>query len=453
MGSRCGFVSPSSLRLPDYPHGVEDLCTVTHKVVEPPELTADQAERLERFCKDSADALAVEVDPGEEEDEEAADAAFQGPGNMSHELKCRVCKQKVTLASKFLLVWPGGPGDTRRIGEVALGGALQGVCQGCANVPDFDRQQKSCWRRYSACVKNKARRTTRGLTIATVRKELANEYPGMRYQEINTKCAERLATMCMAFMVSFLQDPGFAAMSRAVYNEFKQSAILGVHDLSHAGRAHDQASWARFEAGASSDYLTQLSSCCLVAYMCRKCLFYGSNALWITHRAKYWFRCPRCYEHYKMGTESSELHSGRRVCALFNPLRRSWWAFPASFGDADAAAWIRNQCVAYLRAQTPAAKGAASTVAGAAGSLGRLSAALERLGQPSLFQNFPFSEAGATDRGLAGNWKWQHLTHGGVWGKHLTDEEAATPIFTEWSYLIELVGGVCLSGQAIAARL
>jgi hypothetical protein len=445
-----------ALRLPDYPHGVEDVAHVRHELARH-DFSAETLQKLQCYqdMLKGDDELGRADAEGEEVveplDDDELDEKFEMPTEVKHKLLCNCCKEELQ-ASEMLLQWPGGPRDDRRASEAKQGGKLIGVCLSCSDTPadDFKKLAKLSWRKFTGASKRKAELSQRGVTLRNLRKKLNEDFPGIKHRELNDLVAQRLVSMVIAFTASFLQDNSLAKMTLEGIQRYRSSTLRSLHDISDAGADYDADSWQWFEQGGNSDYLTQLSSCVLVSYLCRSCLWFGCNALWIPHRAKGWFRCPLCFDQYRMGTDAG--HAGRRVVGLFNPLAQSWTSFAASFGDSDTAAWIRSQALAYLRSQSPEARGVASTLPGAAGSLGRLSAALERLGQPALFSHFPFSKAGADERQLQWNWRYDHL-HAGVWGKKLTPAEASAPIFTEWAYLIELLGQVCLSGHSMAARM
>ena len=455
----CNFNRPM-LSLPDYPHGIDDMIGMVHTHAPLPSFSEDVMAKLKQFSDAAAADLAESMKdplPNEDVDEEKLDRDFEMPPqqSMKRELCCMTCKKVLEVASMMMLVWPGGPRDDRRASEASYGGRLNGTCKSCSGMghDEFVKFSKMSWRKYTGAHKRKSE--SRVVTIRNLRRLLMDEFPQLRYHEVNDMSARRLAELCVSFAAAILNDQGLRQYSADAYMKYKASVVRGAHDLSEAGKQADEDSWVlnKFTCGASSDYLTQLTNCVLVSYLCRHCLYYGCNAMWVAHKKRFWFRCPRCLEQYRCGTDSVDLHDGRRVLAMYNPLLKVWSSFPASFGDSDAAAWIRNQAAAFCKSRMdPTSMGAAGTAAGCASSLGRLSVALQKMGQPQLFSRQPFNSRAAVDRGLEVNWRWDHCLEG-TWGSVLSDQEARVAVFTEWGLLIELVGQVLVSGVSVASRL
>ena len=394
----------------------------------------------EEVCK----RIYEEIDGGAEGDGTPMEVDENEPDEAGHPMKCTTCKKVVRLRSEYLLQFPGkGFNETL---AANWGGASCGLCQECSGMPAerFKTEAKKRWKKFTGATR---RRSVRDVSFVNLKAEIMRENPGADSQLIRVQVLQMLRSLAVCFTAAFLNDPECRSAAGAAYQHYLDRITKAAVDSTYSAA---DAVWARFSTGGDASYLTLLTHNALCSFVCRSrtCRFYGDNSQWICERRAYHFRCPSCYALYRPSAWKPSWIEAARVLGMCDPVTRRWSFWPASWGNSFTESWLRDQSLAYVQGRMHGL-GAAGSVVGV--SMYRLSAVLEQIGTAGCFAKHPFNAAGAEAIGLTtALWNWESIKNG-YWGRHLTEEEAALPVFTAWDLLIQVVGNACLSGRAVAA--
>ena len=277
----------------------------------------------------------------------------------------------------------------------------------------------------------------RSYSYAKLLVDVEKEYPEATgdHRRLRHLVLMRVRLVATRFAKDVVQDPQLREQCQMIHMRYQQQLEaesrdpLKVTAASAWGLTHSQ-----------SQFLSALSPSILLCFLCRSCLAYTPNEMWVKHRHHGRYACAMCHVRYRPWTSEGGRHPAQKVVALRT--ETTWMTFTAKWPATAEDSWLSSQAESYLRRLIGQSVDDFAS---------RKQVALETLLKAhkwniGLFLPAAFS---APTKLSEGTWDWEHLK-GGFWYQKLSPEQAAMPPFEDWDKLVPLLGAMVRAGVSMA---